>query len=71
MVLNDGNETHISRDLLFIHPHSLHRMRHTCRVCHFELDFAMRAGLSEITEALHCELAVSFGAVTGRLARGT
>lgn len=31
--------------------HALHRTRHTCRVCHFELGFAMERGATEITEA--------------------
>lgn len=31
--------------------HWLHRQRHTCRVCHFELEFNMRANTTEITEA--------------------
>ena len=30
--------------------HWLHRRRHTCRVCHFELEFSMRANATEITE---------------------
>ncbi len=31
--------------------HWLHRQRHTCRVCHFELEFNMRKNTTEITEA--------------------
>ena len=39
--------------------HWRHRLRYTCRVCHLELDFAMRRNATEITEAgirkgLHC-----------------
>ncbi|MCP4655777.1 MAG: hypothetical protein GY856_10200 [bacterium] len=30
--------------------HWSHRMRYTCRVCHFELGFAMKANVTEITE---------------------
>lgn len=30
--------------------HWSHRTRYTCRVCHFELDFAMEANATEITE---------------------
>lgn len=30
--------------------HWLHRKRHTCRVCHTELDFSMKAGTTEISE---------------------
>jgi c(7)-type cytochrome triheme protein len=31
--------------------HWIHRMKHTCRVCHFELEFNMQVGSTEITEA--------------------
>jgi c(7)-type cytochrome triheme protein len=31
--------------------HWSHRTRYTCRVCHFELEFAMQANATEITEA--------------------
>ena len=31
--------------------HWMHRMRHTCRVCHFELEFNMLVNSTEITEA--------------------
>jgi c(7)-type cytochrome triheme protein len=31
--------------------HWSHRTRYTCRVCHFELGFAMKANTTEITEA--------------------
>ena len=31
--------------------HWLHRQKFTCRVCHFELEFNMRANTTEITEA--------------------
>lgn len=39
--------------------HWVHRQRHTCRVCHFELEFNMKANTTEITEktnraGLHC-----------------
>src|SRR6266567_926388 len=30
--------------------HWLHRKRHTCRVCHFELEFNMKINTTEITE---------------------
>ena len=30
--------------------HWSHRTRHTCRVCHFELDFEMKVNTTEITE---------------------
>ena len=29
----------------------MHERKHTCRVCHSELDFAFKVNLSEITEA--------------------
>ena len=31
--------------------HWTHRLRYTCRVCHFELEFNMKVNTSEITEA--------------------
>lgn len=31
--------------------HWIHRRKHTCRVCHFELDFDMKVNSTEITEA--------------------
>lgn len=31
--------------------HWSHRMKYTCRVCHFELEFEMRVNATEITEA--------------------
>ncbi|MDH4163998.1 MAG: hypothetical protein OEW15_15115 [Nitrospirota bacterium] len=33
-----------------IFSHWLHRRTHTCRVCHFELEFNMKANSTEITE---------------------
>lgn len=30
--------------------HWLHRRKHTCRVCHFELEFSMQTNATEITE---------------------
>jgi c(7)-type cytochrome triheme protein len=30
--------------------HWMHRRKHTCRVCHFELEFGMKVGTTEITE---------------------
>ncbi|MFN3740382.1 MAG: c(7)-type cytochrome triheme domain-containing protein [Thermodesulfovibrionales bacterium] len=33
--------------------HWIHRRKHTCRVCHFELEFNMKANTTEITEALN------------------
>ena len=35
--------------------HWLHRQRHTCRVCHFELDFNMKVNTTEITEKANRE----------------
>jgi len=34
-----------------VFSHAVHRVRHTCRVCHFELEFNFRANTTEITEA--------------------
>ncbi len=31
--------------------HWIHRRKHTCRVCHFELEFNMKVNTTEITEA--------------------
>ncbi len=31
--------------------HWIHRRKHTCRVCHFELEFNMKTNTTEITEA--------------------
>jgi c(7)-type cytochrome triheme protein len=31
--------------------HWIHRQKHTCRVCHFELQFAFEANVTEISEA--------------------
>jgi c(7)-type cytochrome triheme protein len=31
--------------------HWVHRQKHTCRVCHFELEFSMKVNTTEITEA--------------------
>ncbi len=33
--------------------HWIHRRKHTCRVCHFELEFNMKVNTTEITEALN------------------
>lgn len=33
-----------------VFPHWRHRVRYTCRVCHVELDFALRTNDTEITE---------------------
>lgn len=40
-----------------VFPHWLHRSKFTCRVCHYEIEFSMRAGESPIV----CE-----GRITGR-----
>jgi c(7)-type cytochrome triheme protein len=34
-----------------IFPHWLHRAKYTCRLCHVDLGFAMKAGDTDITEA--------------------
>jgi len=31
--------------------HTIHRQKYTCRVCHFELGFEMKAGATKVTEA--------------------
>lgn len=54
--------------------HWSHRTRYTCRVCHWELDFAFKSGQTEITEAdnrngLYCGAChdgkIAFGHVEG------
>ena len=48
--------------------HWIHRKKHTCRVCHTELEFNMKTNTTEITEAANrqgkfcgvCHLAVAF-----------
>jgi c(7)-type cytochrome triheme protein len=34
-----------------VFSHLVHRRKHTCRVCHFELEFNFKTGTTEITEA--------------------
>lgn len=59
-------------------PHWRHRVRYTCRVCHFELDFELELGKTEITEednrnGLFCGTChdgkVAFGHTEGNCAR--
>src|SRR3974377_1478392 len=33
-----------------VFSHWIHRRKHTCRVCHFELEFSMQRNATEITE---------------------
>jgi len=35
-----------------VFSHSVHRRKHTCRVCHFEIEFNFKVNTTEITEAV-------------------
>jgi c(7)-type cytochrome triheme protein len=48
IILNRVSSVNGQEPVIF--SHWLHRTRYTCRVCHGELDFPMKAGASEITE---------------------
>lgn len=48
LLLNRASEKKGAKAATF--SHWLHRRRHTCRVCHFELEFGMKANTTEITE---------------------
>jgi len=55
-----------------VFSHWVHRRKHTCRVCHFELEFNMKANTTQITEktnqaGLHCGAA---GCHDGKVAFG-
>ena len=47
VVINRRSDSEGVRPVIF--PHWFHRIRFQCRVCHKELDFKMRAGLSDRT----------------------
>jgi len=49
VLIGRAAESGDSKPVLF--SHWTHRTRYTCRVCHFELDFAFEANVTEITEA--------------------
>ncbi len=50
IVLNRLAEKNGQQKVVF--PHWSHRAKFTCRVCHLELEFSMRAGETPITETL-------------------
>jgi c(7)-type cytochrome triheme protein len=57
LLINRNSEKNGQKAVLF--SHWVHRTKFTCRVCHFELEFNMKANTTEITEAtnrsgLHC-----------------
>jgi c(7)-type cytochrome triheme protein len=49
ILINRTSEAHGIKAATF--SHWIHRIRFTCRVCHFELEFNMKANTTEITEA--------------------
>jgi c(7)-type cytochrome triheme protein len=51
-----------------VFPHWNHRARYTCRVCHVELDFALRTNDTEITEQANREGAYCGACHDGRIA---
>ena len=48
-LLNRTSEKNNVKPAIF--SHWIHRQKHTCRVCHFELDFRFKVNTTEITEA--------------------
>jgi len=48
LLINRTSEAHGQKPAAF--SHWLHRAKYTCRVCHFELYFAMQTNSTEITE---------------------
>lgn len=48
ILINRTSEKHGVKSATF--SHWQHRRRHTCRVCHFELEFNMKTNTTEITE---------------------
>jgi c(7)-type cytochrome triheme protein len=49
LLINRTSEKNRVKPALF--SHWVHRRKHTCRVCHFELEFNMKVNTTEITEA--------------------
>lgn len=57
LLINRTSEKNGMKPVTF--SHWIHRQEHTCRVCHFELEFNMKVNTTEITEktnkaGLHC-----------------
>lgn len=48
LLINRTSEKNNVKSVSF--SHWMHRRKHTCRVCHFELEFNMKTGTTEITE---------------------
>lgn len=48
-LINRTSEKHDVKPATF--SHWIHRQKHTCRVCHFELEFNMKLNTTKITEA--------------------
>lgn len=55
-----------SKSVVF--PHWKHRAKYTCRVCHLELDFALRTNTTEITEDANREGRYCGACHNGRIA---
>lgn len=53
LLINRTSEKNNVKPVTF--SHWIHRARHTCRVCHFELEFNMQTNTTEITEAANKE----------------
>lgn len=49
LLINRTSEKHNIKPVTF--SHWIHRQKHTCRVCHFELEFNMKVNTTKITEA--------------------
>ncbi len=51
ILINRTSEKNNVKPVTF--SHWIHRQKHTCRVCHFELEFNMKVNTTEITEELN------------------
>lgn len=77
VVINNYSEDH--EELAVVFPHWIHRAKYSCRLCHVDLGFAMKAGDTDITEAdnnsgLFCgschNNTIAFGAVIDSVLHG-
>jgi len=53
IIINRTSEKNNIKPVTF--SHWVHRRKHTCRICHFELEFNMKLNTTDITEALNKE----------------
>ncbi len=51
ILINRTSEKNNVKAVIF--SHWIHRRKHTCRVCHFELEFNMKVNTTRITESLN------------------